>query len=125
MSGARLDLEQPELALVELKIPQLNAKTAFSYSPALFAAYATVLEELGRDAEAEEWFEHADAAAEALEFAANGGEDATMEIIEEDFDYSLYPMGDEPASENQNETSSSDVDAPVEAPNEHDADKND
>jgi len=129
MSGARLDLEQPELALVELKIPQLNAKTAFSYSPALFAAYATVLEELGRDAEAEEWFDHADAAAEALEFAANGGEDATMEIIEEDFDYSLYPMGDAPDSESdaqpENETSSSDVDAPVEAPREADTPKND
>jgi hypothetical protein len=130
MSGARLDLEQPELALVELKIPQLNAKTAFSYSPALFAAYATVLEELGRDAEAEEWFDHADAAAEALEFAANGGEDATMEIIEEDFDYSLYPMGDEPAEtpeqqQSTDETSSSDVDAPVEAPSEADTAKND
>ena len=146
MSGARLDLEQPELALVELKIPQLNAKTAFSYSPALFAAYATVLEELGRDAEAEEWFDHADAAAEALDFAANGGEDATMEIIEEDFDYSLYPMGDGPDAEQNDaeqgdaeqggaanpdddnraeESSSSDVDAPVEAPNGDDADKND
>jgi len=130
MSGARLDLEQPELALVELKIPQLNAKTAFSYSPALFAAYATVLEELGRDAEAEEWFDHADAAAEALEFAANGGEDATMEIIEEDFDYSLYPMGDAPDSESDaqpesNETSSSDVDAPVEAPRKADTPEND
>jgi hypothetical protein len=89
-----------------------------------------VLEELGRDAEAEEWFDHADAAAEALEFAANGGEDATMEIIEEDFDYSLYPMGDEPAEtpeqqQSTDETSSSDVDAPVEAPSEADTAKND
>jgi hypothetical protein len=122
MSGARLDLEQPDLALIELKIPQLNAKTAFSYSPALFAAYATVLEELGRDAEAEEWYEHADAAAEALEFAANGGEDATIEIVEEDFDYSLYPMGDEPASEG---TDSPDVDTPVEPTVEDDSAKND
>jgi len=126
MSGARLDLEQPELALVELKIPQLNAKTAFSYSPALFAAYATVLEELGRDAEAEEWFDHADAAAEALDFAANGGEDATMEIIEEDFDYSLYPMGDAPEGDApDNEGTDTDVDAPVDAPNEADTAEND
>lgn len=86
MSGARLDLEQPDLALIELQIPQLDAKTAFSYSPNLFAAYATVLEELGRDEEAELWFDHADAAAEALEFADNGGEDATMEIIEEELE---------------------------------------
>ena len=45
-----------------------------------------MLEELGRDDEAEVWFGHADAAAEALEFADNGGEDATMEIIEEDME---------------------------------------
>ncbi|WP_249043861.1 primosomal protein [Agromyces italicus] len=55
MSGARLDLEQPELALSELEIPQLDPDRAFSYSPALFSAYAEVLEELGRDAEAAEW----------------------------------------------------------------------
>jgi hypothetical protein len=86
MSGARLDLEQPDLALIELQIPQLDAKTAFSYSPNLFAAYATVLEELGREEEAEQWYAHADAAADALEFADAGGEDATIEIIEEPWD---------------------------------------
>jgi hypothetical protein len=86
MSGARLDLGQPDLALIELQIPQLDASTAFSYSPNLFAAYATVLEELGRDDEAETWYSHADTAADALEFADNGGEEATMEIIEEEFD---------------------------------------
>ncbi|MET4580511.1 hypothetical protein ABIE21_000001 [Conyzicola nivalis] len=86
MSGARLDLEQPDLALVELQIPQLDPKTAFSYSPNLFAAYGAVLEELGRDDEAETWYSHADAAADALEFADNGGEDATMEIIEEEYE---------------------------------------
>ena len=86
MSGARLDLGQPDLALIELQIPQLDPKTAFSYSPNLFAAYATVLEELGRDDDAAQWFDYADAAAEALEFADNGGEDATMEIIEEELE---------------------------------------
>ncbi|GAB2464049.1 hypothetical protein HD599_000702 [Conyzicola lurida] len=85
MSGARLDLEQPDLALIELQIPQLDPTTAFSYSPNLFAAFATVLEELGRDEEAEQWYAYADAAADALEFADNGGEEATMEIIEEDW----------------------------------------
>jgi hypothetical protein len=93
MSGARLDLGQTEAALIELEIPQLNPSTAFSYSPFLFSAYAAVLEELGRDEEAEVWFAHADAAADALEFAGSGGEDATMEIIEEEFDPSLYPAG--------------------------------
>ena len=48
MSGARLDQGQPELALAELEIPQLDPDRAFSYSPALFSAYAEVLDELGR-----------------------------------------------------------------------------
>ena len=88
MSGARLDLGQTDAALIELQIPQLDPTTAFSYSPPLFAAYAAVLEELGRDQDAETWYAHADAAADALEFAETGGEDATMEIIEEEFDES-------------------------------------
>src|SRR5690606_29699828 len=51
MSGARLDLGQTQAALAELEIPQLDPNTAFSYSPALFSAYATVLEDLGRAAD--------------------------------------------------------------------------
>jgi hypothetical protein len=99
MSGARLDLEQPDLALVELQIPQLDPKTAFSYSPNLFAAYGAVLEELGRDDEAETWYSHADAAADALEFADNGGEDATMEIIEEEYESEVDESVPAPAEE--------------------------
>ena len=55
MSGARLDLGQTDAALVELQIPQLDPDKAFSWSPALFDAYAAVLEDLGREDEAEEW----------------------------------------------------------------------
>jgi len=55
MSGARLDLGQPELALAELEIPQLDPDRAFSYSPALFSAYAEVLEELGRTSDSARW----------------------------------------------------------------------
>ncbi|MGW4930245.1 hypothetical protein ACWEOH_13930 [Agromyces sp. NPDC004153] len=66
MSGARLDLEQPELALAELEIPQLDPDRAFSYSPALFSAYAEVLEELGRGPEAAAWRARADRAEEVL-----------------------------------------------------------
>jgi len=83
MSGARLDLEQPDAALVELEIPQLDPTKAFSYSPNLFAAYATVLEELGRETEAQEWYDRADAAADALHEAEG---DDTIEIVEEDGD---------------------------------------
>jgi 23S rRNA pseudouridine2605 synthase len=66
MSGARLDLGQPELALAELEIPQLDPDRAFSYSPALFSAYAEVLEELGRSGESASWRERAQRAEAAL-----------------------------------------------------------
>jgi hypothetical protein len=84
MSGARLDLGHPEAALAELQIPQLDASTAYSYSPDLFDAYATVLEELGRTAEAEEWFSRAEIAAEALE--EGDPEDDMIEVVEEDLE---------------------------------------
>jgi hypothetical protein len=86
MSGARLDLGQTEAALVELQIPQLDRATAFSYSPALFDAYATVLEDLGREDEAEVWWQASDAATAALEKAENPDADDTIEVIEEDFE---------------------------------------
>ncbi|MDR5701756.1 hypothetical protein [Agromyces aerolatus] len=66
MSGARLDLGQSELALAELEIPQLDPDRAFSYSPALFSAYAEVLEDLGRHTDAAEWRARAVRAEEAL-----------------------------------------------------------
>lgn len=83
MSGARLDLGQADLALTELEIPQLDPDLAFSYSPALFEAYATVLEELGRAEEAEQWAERAERAAAALEEAAVPEGQDTIEIVEE------------------------------------------
>ena len=93
MSGARLDLGQAEAALVELEIPQLDASTAFSFSPALFAAYGVVLEELGRDAEAKVWFERADIAAEALD--PDDGADDTIEVIEEELSTETEPSFEE------------------------------
>jgi len=82
MSGARLDLGQTEAALTELEIPQLDAGTAFSYSPALFDTYAIVLAELGRDDEANEWGRRADVAAEALRSVGADEGDETIEIVE-------------------------------------------
>ena len=84
MSGARLDLGQNAEALMELEIPQLNPSTAFSYSPALFDAYAIVLDELGRTDEADAWAQRADVAAEALDAAGAEPGDETIEIIELD-----------------------------------------
>jgi len=86
MSGARLDLGQPELALTELEIPQLDPEVAYSYSPALFDAYATVLEELGRTAEAQKWWERSERATAALEEAAAPEGQDTVEVFEEELD---------------------------------------
>lgn len=82
MSGARLDLGQPERALEELTIPQLDPSKAFSWSPQLFAAYATVLEDLGRDAEAATWHARAERAEEALGAADDADAFDTVEIVE-------------------------------------------
>ncbi|MGR0221742.1 primosomal protein, partial [Agromyces sp. ZXT2-6] len=85
MSGARLDLDQPDLALAELEIPQLDPDRAFSYSPALFSAYAEVLEQLGRSEESASWRERAQRAEAAL--AGDG-----FDLVEV-YDF----QGDEPA----------------------------
>ena len=79
MSGARLDLDQTESALQELDIPELDPDRAFEWSPALFAARAIVLEELGRDDEAREWHRRAEVAADVLD-AANGADD-DLEVV--------------------------------------------
>ena len=83
MSGARLDLGQADAALGELQIAQLDPQRAFVWSPALFDAYATVLEELGREEEAEQWWQRSDRATIALEQAAIPEGEDTVEIIEE------------------------------------------
>ncbi|MDY0829668.1 tetratricopeptide repeat protein [Microbacterium sp. BG28] len=88
LSGARLDLGETERALAELDIPELDPDRAFEWSPALFAARAAVLEELGRDEEAAEWTRRADIAAEALDEAAGNGSDEEIyveEIFDEEF----------------------------------------
>lgn len=76
MSGARLDLGQTDLALGELEIPELDPDRAFEWSPALFWARAAVLEDLGRDEEAQFWSDRAEAASDAL--GLNEDEDAVI-----------------------------------------------
>ena len=92
MSGARLDLGQTDAALVELQIPQLDGATAYSYSPALFDAYAAVLEDLGRDGEAEEWWTRSEIATDVLEGTQEADGADTVEIIEEEVYFE--PEGD-------------------------------
>ena len=84
MSGAQLDLGHLDRALLELDIPELNPDVAFAWSPGLFAARATVLEELGRDEEARVWRVRAEVAAEALGDGDDGYDDEVVEIDEID-----------------------------------------
>ncbi len=83
MSGARLDLGQTDAALVELQISQLDPDTAFPWSPALFDAYAAVLEDLGRTQEAKTWFMRSDVATAALS-SDDEADDEEIEVFEED-----------------------------------------
>ncbi len=96
-SGARLDLGQPEAALEELRIPELRKDKAFEYSPALFASYAGVLEELGRDEEAAEWMALAERAIDALEAALAPGELEEVTIVTERIESDGAASGDDAA----------------------------
>ncbi|WP_179700547.1 hypothetical protein [Leifsonia naganoensis] len=123
MSGARLDLGQPEAALAELEIPQLDPNRAFSWSPDLFHAYAEVLEELGRDDQAASWRERAEHAAEALADALDFDEHETVDVIEEEVfldpaDFSAAAVEaevDELLADDVDELLADDVDEPAEA----------
>ena len=82
MSGARLDRKELELALAELEIPELNPAKVFDYSPALFFAYADVLEDLGREKDSKRWADLGNRAVKALS-GSNEDEDETIVILEE------------------------------------------
>ena len=85
MSGARLDLGQTQQALFELEVPELDPRRAFSYSPELFAAYAAVLEDLGRPADAKVWRDRAERAEEALNSErASRDQLDVIEVLEEE-----------------------------------------
>ncbi|WP_337994912.1 hypothetical protein [Microbacterium thalli] len=115
MSGARLDLGETERALQELDIPELDPDRAFSWSPALFAARAAVLEDLGRSGEAAVWQRRALVAEEAL-----GASEADRELIVVD-DIDESDGEDEVPSENSSDTDhASDTQDASDA--EHDAD---
>ncbi|OIJ30782.1 hypothetical protein [Microbacterium sp. LCT-H2] len=96
MSGARLDQGDLELALGELEIPELDPDRAFEWSPALFAARAAVLEDLGRTDEAEFWAHRAEVAAEALGVDEAGDEELYVEdsLIEDEFSEAEFSEAD-------------------------------
>ncbi|MFC9983785.1 primosomal protein, partial [Microbacterium keratanolyticum] len=84
MSGARLDRGERELALGELEIPELDPNRAYEWSPALFAARAAVLDDLGRHEEAAFWTHRAAVAGEALGYG--GDEELLIEDMQLDDD---------------------------------------
>ncbi|HEV7811996.1 MAG TPA: hypothetical protein VGO99_03460 [Leifsonia sp.] len=113
MSGARLDLGQSDAALAELEIPQLDPNRAFSWSPDLFHAYADVLEELGREQEAETWRERATRAEEAIGTALSVDEQETVDVVEEEFE--IFDLdGEDSGSIGSGETSGSGADVVIE-----------
>jgi tetratricopeptide (TPR) repeat protein len=82
MSGARLDRNEPDLALAELEIAELNPGKVFEYSVPLFIAYAECLRELKRDAKAKKWDDLAIRAERQFEMNDKPDEEK-FEVIEE------------------------------------------
>ncbi|WP_017573060.1 hypothetical protein [Nocardiopsis halotolerans] len=60
-SGARRDMGDAKAALAELQVPELKERRARPWIARLFYAYADVLEELGREDDAREYFSRASA----------------------------------------------------------------
>ena len=82
MSGAQLDLGENQNALTELEIRELDPTRVFDYSAQLFYAYADTLEILGRESEANRWFDFARRAETAVKPQARP-EEEQFTIIEE------------------------------------------
>ncbi|RSZ63399.1 hypothetical protein EAH68_06900 [Corynebacterium hylobatis] len=60
IAGARLDMSQPEAAVVTLQRLNPDQNATGAVNARLFYAYADALAAAGRTAEAVEWFQHAD-----------------------------------------------------------------
>ncbi|MFM2238299.1 MAG: hypothetical protein RL389_646 [Actinomycetota bacterium] len=82
MSGARLDLEQNDLALAELEIRELDPSKVFDYSIPLFWAYSDTLEILGRTEESAKWATLAERAERAIN-PESTGESEAISVLEE------------------------------------------
>lgn len=101
MSGARLDKNQPELALAELEIPELNPSKVFDYSPQLFRAYADTLEVLGKAADARKWWDLAARAERAISDKARGDDDIVQVVEEIQIPEPYAPRAERPARESR------------------------
>ena len=77
-AGARRDLGQPEAAVLTLQVPALKSRATGEWLARLRYAYADALAEVGRLAEAREWF------VRSAEVDAEGATDAVERIDELD-----------------------------------------
>jgi hypothetical protein len=82
MSGARLDLNETDLALAELEIPELDPTKVYEFSTNLFRAYANTLIIGNRESEAKRWSELADRAEQHF-IGNNNPENEVFSVIEE------------------------------------------
>ena len=83
LSGARLDLNQTELALAELEIRELDASKVFEYSIPLFWAYSDTLEILGRNQDSKHWADLAKRAEDHFYGKEVSPEQESISVIEE------------------------------------------
>ncbi|MEU1313169.1 hypothetical protein ABZ419_30335 [Streptomyces cinnamoneus] len=77
-AGARKDMGQPEAAVVTLQSPELASNSVQPWTARLRYAYADALLDVGREAEAREWF------AKALEADQGGTTNASDRLAELD-----------------------------------------
>lgn len=82
MSGARLDKGEPDLAIAELEIKELDLSKVFDYSPDLFRAYGECLKDSKRKSESDRWFDLANRAEIALAKQA-GLDEEVFSVLEE------------------------------------------
>lgn len=101
-AGARKDMGQADAAVVTLQSPELASNSVQPWTARLRYAYADALLEVGREAEAREWF------AKALEADQGGQTDASDRLAELDgvefTDALVESDDDEPAEEPAVET---------------------
>jgi len=108
MSGARLDKGEPDLAIAELEIKELDLSRVFEYSPDLFRAYGECLKDSARKGESERWFDLANRAEIALLKQA-GLDEEMVSVLEE---INIPTAADRPKRDDNSRFSPRDGDRP-------------
>lgn len=96
-SGIYIDQGKKSQAIAVLRIPQLDPKRAYHYSPRLFTAYAAALANAGKKQEAQRW----ERLAHMAEAALGQGDYAEPEIFDIYGESDLLEPEENPATEEQ------------------------